>query len=372
MSVVEPQPIVPKPKLRWYQFSLRSLLIATAVLAFLLGMAIHFRTHLYVRYVTAREEKFADVKAIPASPMPDTPEPKDWVRCHFGSLQFSLPPAMAGNVESPKNGASFRAFRDGSKSVIVELPTGISETDDFLKTGLKLPPQGQGLSRPRLRLACCQVNAADFRWTMSQDEVRWYAWRVAMNRLFCLESDGWAETMFGTDLDGILLFGGSHLHATFDWQDKNKAVAGFVYFQDKSSDLDPTWVRSVCKSVQVCQEPHSGEPSARRPLAKRDLLASLEEVTLGTISFGDLTKEFGPAVWDSATQPQFRPMSTVRYAESRLKVGGSVSHPDFTHASRVVYWKSPLWDGNGDVEVVGLIFENGEPATVFQARILPH
>jgi hypothetical protein len=264
MSEIEPQPAVPKPKLRWFQFSLRSLLIATAVLAFLLGMVVHFRTHLYLRYVTAREKQFAEVKAIPTSPMPDTPDPNDYVRCRFGSLQFSLPPAMAGNVESPKNGASFRVFRDGSKSVIVELPTGISETDEFLKTELKLPPEGQGLSRPRLRLACCQVNTADFQWTMSRDEVRWYAWRIAMNRTFCVEPDGWAETMFGENLDGILLFAGSRLHASFDWQDKNKAVAGFIHFKDRSSELDPVWVRSVCKSVQVCEEPHPGEPSKKK------------------------------------------------------------------------------------------------------------
>lgn len=122
--------------------------------------------------------------------MPDIPEPKDGVRRHFGSLEFHLPPKMAGNVETR---APFRVFHDGSKCVIVELPTGISETDEFLKTGLKLPPQGQGVSRPRLRLAWCQVSSTDFRWSMSQDEVRWHAWCIAMNALCRLEPDGWGR-----------------------------------------------------------------------------------------------------------------------------------------------------------------------------------
>jgi len=267
MIAPEPQPALPTPRRRWCQCSLRSLLIATAALALLLGMAVHFRTHLYWRYTMAREKKFAHIKAIPASPMPDAPEPKDWVRCRFGSLEFHLPPAMAGNDVTPKNDAplrALRAFQDGPKGVIVALPEGTADTEKFLQTELKMPPQGQGMSRPRLRLAWCQVNSTDFRWTMSQAEVRWHAWCIIMNVLCRVEPDGWAETMFGADFDGILLIRQSRQHATFEWQDKNKAVAGFVSFQDKSSDLEPTWLRCVCKSVRVCDEPHSGEPSEKK------------------------------------------------------------------------------------------------------------
>ena len=69
-----------------------------------------------------------------------------------------------------------------------------------------------------------------------------------------------AETLFVTDLDGILHFDGSRYHATFDWQDTNKAVGGYIYFKDNSGELDPVWVRCVCKSVQVCEEAHPGKP----------------------------------------------------------------------------------------------------------------
>jgi hypothetical protein len=264
MSVAETQPAVPKSRIRWYQYSLRSLLIATAVLAFMLGMVVHFRTHLYLRYVMASDGKFATVKAIPASPMPDAPTPKDWVLCRFGLLEFYLPPAMAGNIVTPKNGARLRSFHDGPRSVIVEMPEGTADTETFLQTELKLPPQGKGMSRQRLRLAWCQVNATDFRWTMSQDEVRWHAWCVAMSILCQVEPDGSAETMFGADLDGILLIRQSRNHACFDWQANKKAIGGYINFKDDSTDPDADWMRCVCKSVQVCDEPQSGQPPDKK------------------------------------------------------------------------------------------------------------
>jgi hypothetical protein len=265
MTVSEPQPDESKSTHRWYQDSLWWLFIATAVLVFLLGlgMAVHFRTHLVIRYMMWRGN-LTDVKAIPASPMPDAREPKDWVRCRFGSLQFNLPPKMAGSVETPKNGAPYRAFRDGSKSVIVALPEGTADTEKWLQTELKLPPQGRGMSRPRLRLALCQASSADFRWSMSQEEVRWHAWCIAMNAFGRLQPDGWAETMFGADLDGILLIRQNRKHACFDWQANRKAIGGFIHFRDDSSEPDPEWMRCVCKSVQLCEEPHSGKPSEKK------------------------------------------------------------------------------------------------------------
>jgi hypothetical protein len=151
------------------------------------------------------------------------------------------------------------AYRDGSKWAIVDLPEDTRKGGEFLKAMLKNLPQGQGLSRPRLRLTWWQTGSDDFRWSMSRSELRWHAWCIAMQRLGRPELDGWAETMFSSDFDGIVMFAASHLGATFDWQATHEAVAGFIHFRDDSGKLDPQWVRCVCKSVKIVEEPKSGQ-----------------------------------------------------------------------------------------------------------------
>ena len=121
VDVADPQGSVPKPKRRWCRRRLRTVLATIVVLVVLNGLLIfHFRVHLVLRYAMAFGG-LREAKAIPAGPMPEAPEPKDWVRCRFGSAEFSLPPKMAANVETTRNGA-FRVFRDGSVSVMVDLP----------------------------------------------------------------------------------------------------------------------------------------------------------------------------------------------------------------------------------------------------------
>ncbi len=259
VDVADPQGSVPKPKRRWYRRRLRTVLATIVVLVVLNGLLIfHFRVHLVLRYAMAFGG-LREAKAIPAGPMPEAPEPKDWVRCRFGSAEFSLPPKMAANVETTRNGA-FRVFRDGSVSVMVDLPNDAVSMEKDLESATQMPPQGCGMSGPRLRLAWCQTSSADFRWSMSPDEVHWLTWCIVMNNLGQIITDGWAETTFGNEMDGILLIRQDRRFACFEWQSKTKAVYGYINFQDKSGELDPEWLRRVCKSVRVCEGTDSGEP----------------------------------------------------------------------------------------------------------------
>jgi hypothetical protein len=154
---------------------------------------------------------------------------------------------MAKNMIIPENGVAPRAFHHGSRSVAVGLPEDTGKEDAMLENDLKLPPEGHGMSRPRLRLACYQASSADFRWTMSQDELRWYAWRIAMSGLLRLQ-DGLVETMFRPDMDAIVIFSSGHHLASLDCQAKDRPVGSFMHFKDSSDDLDPKWVRCVCRS----------------------------------------------------------------------------------------------------------------------------
>ena len=253
--------LVARCRRRMFQFSFRSLLIATVLLAFLLGIiCFHFRTHLFLRYEIACGQ-LADGKPIPALSMPETSEPEGWVPCRFGSMQFRLPPQLAASEEKPRNGASYLIFRDGPRSVLVALPREVADTKESLQIDLKMPPQGKGISLPRLRLEWCQASSADFRWTMSQDEAHWLGWCIAMNHVIRLLPDGWAETMFGADLDGLLFIRENRRRAILDWEANKQAIGGFIDFRDTSATPDLEWVRSVCRSVQVYDERQLGESS---------------------------------------------------------------------------------------------------------------
>ena len=56
MSEPEIQPAAPKPKLRWYQYSLRTLLLAPVVLAVVFGWP-----HVHSGYIVWRLEKYNNV-----------------------------------------------------------------------------------------------------------------------------------------------------------------------------------------------------------------------------------------------------------------------------------------------------------------------
>jgi len=153
------------------------------------------------------------------------------------------------------------AFHNGSKCMIVELPEDLRDQQNFLQTAAKLPPEGQGMSRPRLRLACCQASSGNFRWSMSPEEVRWHIWCIAMAGILRCYPDGRAETLCRDDLEGIVLLSGNERYATFDWEVKGKNVGAYIHFKDDSGALDATWVHCVCESVRCSGESYPAEMS---------------------------------------------------------------------------------------------------------------
>jgi hypothetical protein len=240
-----------KPRCRWYQFTLRSMLIGTAIFALLLGLGIHYRFHLLLVYGSARGT-LPDVQAVPNGPMPDSPPPADWVHCRFGSLEFDVPAELTKDVVAPENGATLLGLCADSRKIIMTLPTDHTDIAAYLQS-MGVPRQGQGLSGPRLRLACCQASASDFRWSMAPEEVHWLTWRIAMGSLIRLKGDsGWIETLFRDDLEGVVYLGGTS--ASLDWQSIDSKASGYINFVSYTADVDPAWVRPVCQSVRCTGE----------------------------------------------------------------------------------------------------------------------
>jgi hypothetical protein len=229
--------------------------VAIAALVAVLGIAvfaaIHYRFHLLWLYEAHRLE-LQDVQAVPDSPMPDSPTPDDWVRCRVGCIEFSLPPELAGNRTEPRDGAKLIVFQHGASAVFVAPPKDIGDFPGFLKTASELCPQSQRFTIPRLRRACYQVRADEFRWSMTPQEVRWHTFCVTMNKLIKYMPGGHTESLFRQDLDCIIHFGDER--AVFEWQTTDGRWHGYMHFKDNGTKIDPAWIRAVCQSLKITND----------------------------------------------------------------------------------------------------------------------
>lgn len=232
---------------RWFQFRLRTLFVAFTVVAIVLGLAIHYRVHLAWCFAASRLG-LTDVPPLPVTAMPEAEVPEDWAVCRFASLQFHLPPGLARSRQGSPKGTMI-VLRDDPRSMMIYLPIDKSDSREQVQNDPEMPPEGHGLSMVMLRLACHQTSSDEFRWSMSPEQVRWFAWRMSIGRFMRMGSEQRVETLFHDNLEGVVYYRTGH--AEFDWQAKRSQTGGTIRFIDRSKEeVDPAWVRAVCRSVK--------------------------------------------------------------------------------------------------------------------------
>ncbi|NLS92756.1 MAG: hypothetical protein GXX96_11425 [Planctomycetaceae bacterium] len=252
---------------RWFQFRLRTLFVTFTLVALVLGLLIHYRVHLVWCY-TSSHLGLADVPPVPVTSMPEVEVPEDWVACRFGSLHLRLPRELIRNLQGSPGGGMI-ALRDNPRAMLIPLPAVQPDASDFLRNDLLMPPEGQELSMLMLRVACLQTGSDEFRWSMSPHEVRWFTWRMTIGRLFRTGADQHAETVIRDDLEGVVCYRSGY--AEFFWQSKEGPAGGVVTLIDQSQEeVDPAWVRAVCRSVSCTGE------SCSRPRSKEEVEAQFE------------------------------------------------------------------------------------------------
>jgi hypothetical protein len=241
-------------------------LVVVGLLVMAVGalIALHYRSHLFWRY-TASRFGLNDIRAIPDRPMPESPTPDGWLRCHVGCVEFSLPPELVRNRVAQQNGASTVMFQHGSRAVVVAVPTDASDVSGLLTTASELCPQSQRFTVPKLRRACYRASSADFRWSMTPSEVRWHAFCITTGKLIRSLSDGHTESFFREDLHGIVHFGDER--TVLDWQSNDLPLGGYMHFIDRQDQADKSWIREVCQSLKVSNEAecHNSADSSRQP-----------------------------------------------------------------------------------------------------------
>ena len=244
-----------KQRRRWGPFGPRGNLVVALIVGCVVaaGIAFHFRLHLLWKY-TESSLDLHDVQAIPNRPMPKVAVPDGWVRCREGCIEFNLPAELAENRIVPETGVTLVGFQNGSRRVLSDAFMHTAGISELLKAASEACPTTQRFTTmPRLRLACYQTAAGDFRWSMNAEEVRWHNFLILTRQLIATGSEGHTETFFGKDLDGIVHFTGER--AALDWQSTNGPHAGHMHFRDRDQRIDPAWVRAVCRSITVISDP---------------------------------------------------------------------------------------------------------------------
>lgn len=262
---------------RWQRYSVSKKVLLVALLACLLALMVRYEAYIRWKIVSARSG-WSGVRAIPTHRMPDTSMEEKWPRCRFGSLEFILPPEFVNSGEVKTNGSVIiLAFCTDLRSMIVTVPTKAQDRRRIfaeLQKDYALPCERQRLSLTKLRLASYRASSDDFRWSMTQQELRWHMWCICMRSAFTLGSGQSAEYVLRDDMEGILNLSHGARIVNFDWQTADDSFGGSFVFSQKNGQIDPTWVRCVCQSVRFTV---SGIP---RPIPQEEQgLRAMLEIT---------------------------------------------------------------------------------------------
>ena len=243
-----------RPRVRWFQFSLRTMLLAVAVFALVLGLLVRFGPHVWWRLGRPRT-MCSKVHRVPTGPMPAAETPDDWVRCRFGSLELALPPDLAKGLRKTGNGLGCVVLETGTRAMFLHLPESSKDVVQFFEESTAASPELRQLSPTRLRLAMHQASWDDFRWSMSRQELASHMFLVSSASLYYFESREKVETLFRGDIEGLLDVVGKV--ADFQWYSTDGRAWGTINFVQKSGDVDLSWVRPVCHSMRFTGEIYS-------------------------------------------------------------------------------------------------------------------
>ena len=243
-----------RSRLRWFQFSLRTMLLAVAVFALLLGLLVRFGPHLWWRFGRPRT-LCSKVHRVPTGPMPAAETPDDWVRCRFGSLELDLPPDLAKGFRTTPNASGLACFQGDGRAMFIDLPESSERMVQFLKAPAAAFPELRGLSPTELRLAMHEASWDDFRWSMSRQELAAHMFLVSFANVGYLENREKVQTLFRDDIEGLLDVAGRI--AGFQWYSTDGRAYGSISFVQKSGDIDLSWVRPACRSLRFTGEVYS-------------------------------------------------------------------------------------------------------------------
>ena len=193
-----------------------------------------------------------DVKAIPTVPMPRGAFTEESVLVKVGSVELRIPEPLGHDARPVAGGLVGLHCDSDSKEVFVGLPYSNRETRRAFHKELADLPDRYRKSVPQLHVAIYQASSEDFSWSMSFDELQWHAWLIKKSRGIRVSSVSHVETLFGDEIEGILLV--MQRSAVFEWYSKDGNAYGNVFFEEPMGEIDLKWVRPVCASLRFSGE----------------------------------------------------------------------------------------------------------------------
>ena len=201
----------------------------------------HLQWRLSPGWITTRGSQ-----PMPVSTLPDSPSSDDVARCQFGPLAFSVPKQMASSPKFQGERMSGVILRDGPREVFVGLPHDNRQVAGAIR--LEFADAGGLSSISRLWAEVYAASPADFRWSMSRQELARHQRLLKFAFLGRGPSARAVETSFGGQVEGLLVL--REGMTTFDWAAADGDVAGNLVFSQRSGKIDPAWIRPICASLR--------------------------------------------------------------------------------------------------------------------------
>src|SRR5207249_9828322 len=107
---------------------------------------------------------------------------------------------------------------------------------------------GEPFSIPRIRAAIYAADPADFRWSMTSDELARHRCLIGHKWLLQGMSVTAVETHFGDDVEGLWLI--NDWGGFYEWYGNGGVVFGSLIFDQQTGPLDLGWIRAVFASLE--------------------------------------------------------------------------------------------------------------------------
>jgi hypothetical protein len=227
--------------------------------------------HIYWSYLLSRNNyRMAPAQVVE---MPTSRPAAGWFACRAGALSFKLPASMAEEAEralakSPHALSITTPTHELTMSIPAEIPADARPNIELFAARMKV-------TLMQLLAESYRTGTADFRWTMSRDELYRHQMLLDLSTLYPHHQVLVVETRSNDAWEGMLVFHESKSMAKFEWQLRSGKSAGYLMFSATKGILDFDDVRAVCQSL-ACDESRLKSELSKDQLA---VLADAMDIT---------------------------------------------------------------------------------------------
>jgi hypothetical protein len=236
-----------------FRFSIRQILVLTAVVAASTALVVSFGNHFLW---ASRHLVLQRYPALAETDSRMVDSDCELSNCVFNGLSFDLPTSMLSTAKIVRTSATdvWLAFEDATRVLQISLlPT------DMRTAMASLPSELNDFSSPKLLELSASTATDDFSFAMSQDELRIHDWAIETRKRLNFDDQNMNRysRIFSDDVDAILISAdpasidsSRRLRSIFVWESTDRRNFGSIWFGD-SRNVDAGWIDAVASSVAI-------------------------------------------------------------------------------------------------------------------------